>query len=63
MRSRIRSRVGAAMRLDAMVRYATEYKNHCKGLLLGLLDAARAELLDALTDVSDLTMLPVVQTH
>jgi len=53
----------AAIRLDAMVKIAAEYKNHFKGLQFGLLDAARAELLDALNELSEVMILPAVQTH
>jgi cytochrome c peroxidase len=53
----------AAMRLDATVKVAAEYKNHFKGLQYGLLDAARAELLDARSVISDVMILPAVQTH
>jgi hypothetical protein len=53
----------AAKRLDAMVKIVHEYKNHFKGLQYGLLDAARAELLDALADLSVVMLLPAVQAH
>ena len=53
----------AAMRLDAMVKVAAEYKNHFKGLQFGLLDASRAELLDALNDLNAVMILPAIQTH
>jgi hypothetical protein len=53
----------ATKRLDATVQIAEEYKNHFKGLQYGLLDAARAELLDALADLSQVALLPAVQAH
>jgi hypothetical protein len=53
----------AAKRLDAAVNVVQGYQNHFKGLQYDLLDAARAELLDALADLSAVMLLPAVQTH
>jgi hypothetical protein len=42
----------AAKRLDAVIQVAGGYQNHFKGLQFGLLDAAQAEVRDALADLS-----------
>lgn len=52
-----------AKRLDAMVKVVHEYKNQFKGLQYGLLDAARADLLDALAVLNEVMLLPAVQAR
>lgn len=53
----------AAKRLDATVKINAQYKNHFKGLQAGLLDAAQAEVRDALADLSAVGINPAAVTH
>jgi cytochrome c peroxidase len=53
----------AAARLDAAVRIADQYKNHFKGLQFGLLDAAQAEVRDAIADLADVSINAAVRVR
>lgn len=53
----------AAARLNAAVLITDEYKNHFKGLQFGLLDAAQAEIRDALADLSAVGINSAVQAQ
>jgi hypothetical protein len=53
----------AAARLDAAVKVTDSYKNHFKGLQFGLLDAAQAEVRDALSDLSAVAINPAQQAQ
>jgi hypothetical protein len=53
----------AARRLNAVLATLTQYRSRFKGVQDGLLDAAQVEVRDALTELSQASISPDVQTH